>query len=243
MSTNTNEVQLELYIIRHGQTFGNLGIEQTNVSYIDKHDPLLTEKGEHQVKLLGERFANYPFDAVYSSALRRAMQTATSVVSQQPENGAKEIRVMPLLNECGAGEEYLGLSFTELKEMFPLADIAEGFDKSDKLITLTRGWSDAQQLERAKKVLDYLTEKHHSGEKVAVVAHAAFNTFLFHCALGLDPEKVIFDPHFLNTGVTKIVFFKKGTGRYDLDVQLVYCNDLSHLYKDYPEYLLEQCYF
>lgn len=244
MSTATNEIMLELYIIRHGQTFGNLGKSQDGMSYTDIHDPVLTPKGQNQAEKLGERFRNYPFDAVFASGLRRAMQTATEIIKRQPENGAKNIIVHPLLSEVGGvEEEYTGLSFAKAEEMFPLIKLAEGYDRNGRIISYTKGWSDPQQLERAEKVLNYIKSRYNNGAKVAVVAHAAFNTFLFHSALGLDPEKVIFDPHFLNTGVTKIVFFKEGTGRYGIDVQLVYQNDLSHLYADYPDYGLEPCYF
>ena len=244
MSTATNEIELELYIIRHGQTFGNLGKSQDGASFIDIHDPVLTPKGQNQAEKLGERFKNYPFDAVFASGLRRAMQTATEIIKRQPVTGAKEIIVHPLLSEVGGvEEEYKGLSFPEAEEMFPLIKLAEGYDRNGRIISYTKGWSDKAQLERAENVIDFIRSRYNKGSKVAVVAHAAFNTFLFHSALGLDPEKVIFDPHFLNTGVTKIVFFKEGTGRYNIDVQLVYQNDLSHLYADYPEYSLEPCYF
>lgn len=244
MSTGSNEIMLELYIIRHGQTFGNLGKSSDGMSFADIHDPILTPKGQHQAEKLGERFSNYPFDAVFASGLRRAMQTATEIIKKQPENGAKNIIVHPLLSEnSGTEEEYSGISFSEAEKMFPLVTLADGFNKNGRIISFTKGWSDSQQLKRAEKVLSYIKNRYNNGAKVAVVAHAAFNTFLFHSALGLDPEKVIFDPHFLNTGVTKIVFFKEGTGRYNIDVQLVYQNDLSHLYADYPDYGLEPCYF
>lgn len=244
MTAKTNEIDLELYIIRHGQTFGNLGQSVENLSYLDKHDVMLTPKGKRQAQLLGERFRNYPFDAIFASGLRRAMHTATFVAENQPENGAHNIILHPLLSENGGKEEdYSGLTFAKAKEMFPRITLAEGFSENDRMISFTSGWDDYRQLDRAQKVIEHIRSRYNNGAKVAVVAHAAFNTFLFHASLGLDPTKLIFDPHFLNTGVTKIVFFKKGTGRYDMDVQLVYQNDLSHLYSDFPEYGLEPCYF
>lgn len=244
MSTGTNEIDLELYIIRHGQTFGNLGRNMDEFSELDKHDVPLTPKGQHQAELLGVRFSNYPLDAIFASGLRRAMNTASEIVKRQPENGFHCFKLLPLLSENGGKEEiYPGLTFAEAKEMFPYATLADGYTNDDRMISFTSGWDDYQQLERAKKALEHIRSRYHDGAKVAVVAHAAFNTFLFHAALGLDPTKVTFDPHFLNTGVTKIVFFKEGTGKYGIDVQLVYQNDLSHLYADYPEYGLEPCYF
>ncbi len=244
MSEKTNEIDLELYIIRHGQTYGNLGKSMDGFSELDKNDVPLTEKGQRQAQLLGERFRNYPFDAIFASGLRRAMHTATFIAENQPENGSHNIILHPLLSENGGKEDiYTGLTFAEAKEMFPRITLAEGYTENDRMISFTSGWDDYRQLERAEKVLRFIRSRYKDGKKVAVVAHAAFNTFLFHSALGLDPTKLIFDPHFLNTGVTKIVFFKKGTGRYDMDVQLVYQNDLSHLYADFPEYGLEPCYF
>lgn len=244
MSDASNIIELELYIIRHGQTYGNLGKAMEGFSDLDRNDVLLTDKGQYQAEKLGERFSNYPFDAVYASGLRRAMQTATEIIKRQPENGAENIIVHPLLSEVGGvEEEYSGLTFSQAEKVFPCISLAEGFDRNGRIISFTKGWSDKEQLERAEKVLSHIRSRYKNGAKVAVVAHAAFNTFLFHSALGLDPEKVIFDPHFLNTGVTKIVFFREGTGRYNIDVQLVYQNDLSHLYADYPDYGLEPCYF
>ena len=244
MSEKTNEIALELYIIRHGQTFGNLGKSVDDLSYLDRYDVPLTTKGQHQAELLGKRFENYPFDAIFASGLRRAMKTASEIVKRQPENGFHNLIIHPLLSENGGKEEeYPGLEFSQVKEMYPYATLAEGFDENGRIISFTKGWDDYMQLERAEKVLSYIRSRYTDGTKVAVVAHAAFNTFLFHSALGLDPTKVTFDPHFLNTGVTKIIFFKDGTGRYGIDVQLVYQNDLSHLYADFPEYGLEPCYF
>ncbi len=244
MDKNTNVIDLELYIIRHGQTFSNLGQKMVGFSELDFYDVPLTPKGQRMAELLGERFKNYPFDAVYSSGYRRAMMTATEIVKRQPENGAHEIKIIPLLSENGGKEEeYAGLTFAQEKEYFPFATLADGYTENDRMISFTAGWNDAQQLERAKKVISYIKEHHGNGEKVAITAHAAFNTFLCHAIMGLDPEAVTFDPHFLNTGVTKFYFFKEGTGRYGIDVVLAYLNDLSHLYNEFPEYSLDPCFF
>ncbi len=244
MDKNTNVIDLELYIIRHGQTFGNLGQKMEGFSELDYYDVPLTPKGQRMAELLGERFKNYPFDAVYSSGLRRAMTTATEITKRQPENGFHNLIIHPLLSENGGKEdEYPGLSFEQIKERYPHAVLADGYSKNDRMISFTSGWNDAQQLERAKKVISYIKERHGNGQKVAITAHAAFNTFLCHALMGLDPEAVTFDPHFLNTGVTKFYLFKEGTGRYGIDVVLGYLNDLSHLYNEFPEYSLDPCFF
>ncbi len=245
MSTNENQIDLELYIIRHGQTFGNLGGNHEPLSELDQKDVPLTPMGLRMAELLGERFNSYPFDKLYSSGLRRAMMTADEIAKRQPEqSGAKNITILPLLSENGGREEeYAGLSFDEEKRFFPRAELADGFSKDGRMISFTAGWSDAMQLERAKKVIEYIKAHHSGGQKIAITAHAAFNTFLCLQLMGLDPEAVTFDPHFLNTGVTKFYIFKKGTGRYGIDVVLAYLNDLSHLYNEFPEYSLDPCFF
>lgn len=242
MATEYNQIELELYMIRHGQTFSNIGANMDEFSHIDKHDTLLTPTGTHMAELLGERFKDYPFDCIYTSGLRRAMHTASEIVKKQPENGCHNLVIHPLLSETGGEEDvYPGLTFAQIKELHPCALLADGFSENDRMLSFTKGWSDEMQLERAKKLVDHIRARHKNGEKVAIVAHAAFNTFLFHHILGLDPENLIFDPHFLNTGVTKFIFFKEGTGKF-ADIQLVYHNDLSHLYAEFPKYGLDPCY-
>ena len=82
---------MELYIVRHGQSQGNVGAAD--------RDPPLTPLGEAQASLLGERFSDEPFDFVFSSHLRRAVQTAAAVLARQ-EN-APALRIVPELAECG----------------------------------------------------------------------------------------------------------------------------------------------
>ena len=60
-----------LYIARHGESLGNTG-EDTG------HDPKLSVKGKKQAELLGERMKNLRLDAIFSSPLTRAVQTAES---------------------------------------------------------------------------------------------------------------------------------------------------------------------
>ena len=57
-----------LYIIRHGETYGNIngdGFTETD----------LTDNGLNQAFLLGERFKDERIDAIYTSNLIRAVKT------------------------------------------------------------------------------------------------------------------------------------------------------------------------
>ena len=66
---------MELYIVRHGQSESNAGLE------ID--DPALTQTGRLQARLAGEALKNVRFDKVYVSHLKRAVQTAAATLSGQ----------------------------------------------------------------------------------------------------------------------------------------------------------------
>ena len=60
---------MDLYIIRHGESQGNVGHDVEN--------PELTELGRKQAELLALRLRNIRFDAILSSPLKRAVQTAS----------------------------------------------------------------------------------------------------------------------------------------------------------------------
>ncbi len=83
---------MELYIVRHGQSESNAGLE------ID--DPALTQTGRLQARLAGEALKNVRFDKVYVSHLKRAVQTAAEILSAQ--NAENVLEVLPELAECSS---------------------------------------------------------------------------------------------------------------------------------------------
>jgi probable phosphoglycerate mutase len=68
----------ELILVRHGQQLAHAPAGPFAAAI----DPPLSEVGEQQVKLLGERFAEQDIDAVYSSRLLRAHATAEAVAGE-----------------------------------------------------------------------------------------------------------------------------------------------------------------
>lgn len=221
-------IEFELYLIRHGETFSNAAAEECLTwSVKDREDPFLTEKGERQAELVGERFADIPLDAVYSSCLRRAVQTANEIIKRQPEK--LPLYMHPVFTECGMSEEYKGCSPEELRGLCPSACFAEGVDPEDGIIMRDDPFADEVILGRAAKAVDYLKSRYKNGEKVAVVLHAAFVTHVVYYLLGFK-EKMPdgSDIAFANTGVTRVTFYKDGTYRFGNTV-FSYINDVSHL--------------
>jgi broad specificity phosphatase PhoE len=68
---------MKLYFVRHGQTDSNVGMS-TGEPYAD-HDEALNKQGVKQANELAEELKDVKFDALISSPLRRAIQTAEIV--------------------------------------------------------------------------------------------------------------------------------------------------------------------
>ena len=220
-------IELELYIIRHGQSKGNIERITEGLSPEDLHDPRLTKLGKKQAEACGERFKNTKFDAVYSSALLRAVETATEIIKKQPSD--KALKVLPYLTEAGVSPEYSHSSFTEINKINKNAFLAEDIDSDKSLFYYNSTSDEADLFERAEKALSYIKAHQKDGEKIAIVSHAAFITYLVFSLMGYKKECPFYDLDFKNTGVTKVTIYKKGTNKYG-DVVFEFINDTSHLY-------------
>jgi broad specificity phosphatase PhoE len=74
-----NNTMTTFYIVRHGQSEGNANFESGKTTIRTDLGTELTELGKQQASLIAKRFKNHHFDAVFSSDLTRARQTAESL--------------------------------------------------------------------------------------------------------------------------------------------------------------------
>lgn len=94
---------MRIYFTRHGETEWNKkDIIQGQL------DSPLTEKGIEMGKSLREKSKNIKFDKIYSSDLKRALDTAKLIV------GDREIITTPLLREINVGD-WSGRKITDVK--------------------------------------------------------------------------------------------------------------------------------
>lgn len=219
--------ELELYIIRHGQSMGNIERNTDGLSVTELHDPRLTELGKKQAIACGERFKDTEFDAVYSSALLRAVETATEIIKKQPTE--KALKILPYLTEAGVSPEYSHSSFTEINKINKNAVLADDIDPAKSLFYYNSTSDESDLFERAETALEYIKSHQKQGEKIAVVSHGAFITYLVFSLMGYKKECPFYDLDFKNTGVTKVTIYKKGTNKYG-DMVFEFINDTSHLY-------------
>lgn len=116
--TNSNSVTF--YFMRHGETYFNfLGRIQ------GWSDAPLTAKGIHDVTRSAKGLADIQFDAIYSSDLKRAIDTANIVLKENHHSDNLILQTMPEFREVNFG------SF-EGRDVFPIWDefIAEAHRKS-----------------------------------------------------------------------------------------------------------------
>ncbi len=110
-----------LILARHGETDWNRdGIWQGH------GDPPLNDLGREQAAGLAERLRDVELDALYSSDLRRALQTAEFVAT------AKDLDVVALggLREMDVGS-WTGLTLAQIAERFPEMDRHDGESRED----------------------------------------------------------------------------------------------------------------
>lgn len=75
---------MEIYFVRHGQTIFNVISRMQGWS-----DTPLTEKGIDDLKVTGKYLENIKFDAIYSSDLKRAVDTAEIIKKENKEDPPK----------------------------------------------------------------------------------------------------------------------------------------------------------
>lgn len=218
-------VELELYLVRHGQSMGNAGYDKEDLTLREQNDPLLTEKGLLQADLVGQYLKNIDFDHVYSSGLIRAICTADGILRYQKEK--KPLNILPVLSEVGIAPEYDGITVEEMKEFCESARLADGVSEDAPRVYHSTFENEAEMFDRAKEVVEHMRSRYSEGEKIAVVAHAAFLTILIFYIMGFR-EAPVFDISIQNTGITKVVFYKEGTNPYG-DISFEYINETAHL--------------
>jgi probable phosphoglycerate mutase len=164
-----------LIVIRHGETAWNR--ERRLQGQLDIP---LNETGQAQARALAEALAGEPIDAVYSSDLGRAMQTASPLA----EALGLKVRSEPRLRERSYGT-LQGKTYAEVAEQLP-----EDFARWQARVpdyAPPQGESLAQFHDRAVEIALSLSRRH-PGERIALVAHGGVLDCLYREATGMTLE-------------------------------------------------------
>jgi phosphoserine phosphatase len=201
---------MKLLLVRHGQTDWNIARRFQGHSNVP-----LNEFGRKQAAALADRLSAQHVDAVYSSDLERAIETARMIVrvlSSKPDLYSDS-----RLREINFGD-WEGLSYSEIKERYPSA-LAER--ENDIYKNAPPNGETLEQLSaRVQSMLDELNVKHQD-QTVLIVAHGGVLQVLLCCVLRLNPT-MYWQFHLSTASISEIALYPDGA---ILNVM----NDTSHL--------------
>lgn len=103
---------MQLYFVRHGETEWN-----KEHRYYGKTDLPLNSKGEEQGKRIGALLKDISFDMIYTSPLKRAIQTKQFIINENHKKEVKELQSM-CLSEQDLGI-FEGYTYGEIEQKFP----------------------------------------------------------------------------------------------------------------------------
>jgi len=155
----------KLYLVRHGQSAGN-----AEGRFGGHSATPLSELGLQQARLAAQTLAKEKIDAIYTSDLLRAVQTAEPLA---------ELLDLPIVKTPAFRERHVGvlegLTFDESKEAFP----NDYYALVNRNIhhTITKGESYRHLLRRATGELRDIL-RNHQGEKVVIFSHTGAICFL-----------------------------------------------------------------
>lgn len=186
--------ETKLIIIRHSETEWN-----TINRYQGQLNSDLTERGIEQAKAIGNRLKDAHFDAVYSSDLGRAVDTAKHILAYHPE--------FTLHTEASLRERDFGVlsGLTREEGLQQQPEIEAAYRKGDPEYRIPEGESFRDTYERTKEAMDAIAEKH-LGKTVLIVTHGGILGMCFRYAIGL-PLELPRRYHFFNASYNE--FFLK----------------------------------
>jgi broad specificity phosphatase PhoE len=184
----------EMFLVRHGETTANV-----EGRWQGHKDGSLSEEGRRQVSLLAGGFPKV--DALYSSPLSRAADTAGAIAASQRLDISFDDRLKEIA--FGAWE---GLTRAEIKARFP--ESAAFFDGHD-VVRGGTGESFAEVRQRFRWSLNEIAN-HHPGERVAVVSHGGATRAWVTELLGLSYARRHRLSILGNTGYARVAFGRSG---------------------------------
>src|SRR2546423_2996570 len=151
-------VTTHVLLIRHGQSEGN-----AEGRFGGHTDTPLSSRGRKQAEATARALASEKFDAIYSSDLPRAIETATPLVKLV----GVELEATEALRERSVGVME-GLTFEEAAEQHP--EQYQALLRRDFEHVILGGESYRQMLDRAAAKLDHAIEQHRGG-RICVFTH------------------------------------------------------------------------
>jgi broad specificity phosphatase PhoE len=198
----------ELLLVRHGQSTANAeGIWQGQMEFP------LSEEGHRQATLAGRALANTPYDAIYSSPLARAFQTAEIVARESGYPG--EVKpVHGLVERHGGVLE--GHTWAEQEKQNP--DFAKRFLSlpEEERWAFVGAETDEQVMARFEAAMEDIRSRHPDGARIVIVSHGGAMRAFLRDRFG--PEVLPGTQRAANASITRISWSRNGTAPELLDL-------------------------
>jgi broad specificity phosphatase PhoE len=153
----------ELLLVRHGQSTANAeGIWQGQMEFP------LSEEGRRQASLAGRALSREPFEALYSSPLSRAFETA-EIIRTQTGFAGETVAMNGLSERHGGILE--GHTWAEQEQRNP--DLAKKFlaIPEEERWALVGAETDEEVIARFEEAISSIHARHPGGSRIVIVSH------------------------------------------------------------------------
>ena len=198
-----------IFLIRHAEAEGNIYRRAHG-----HHEGRVTGRGYQQIRLLRERFLNESIDAVYSSDLHRAMETAKALAEPR---GLRIVK-SKMLREVDLGE-WEDKAWGDLEYADPQMSGYFSFDPERWSVGGGEAFSDV-----IRRATDFIrdTAERHDGQTIAFFSHGFTIRAFFSKLMGYASHEVSKAGYCDNTAVALLIF---ENGQLTIEYQ----RDNSHL--------------
>ena len=212
----------QVWFVRHAESRANVGGE-SRIS----GDSVLTERGRRQAVLVSERLKKVPVDAIISSTLVRAAETAAHIADKKETHFERH----DLFVERKFPNELLGKHRRDEDTRQKYALWEQSFLYSGRRVGDGENYD--LLFQRAKDIFSYIEER--PEEKLIVVTHGyLMRMVVAHAYFGETLTAEMFRSFetvvkTTNTGIFEFMWNRKGIKRWEV----ITWNDYAHLgYKD-----------
>ena len=199
----------KIYLVRHAEAMGN--VEEF---FQGQTDCELSEKGKKQLELLAERFRDIPIEAIYSSPLKRTIDTAEAV---------NKYHNFPIIRDDGLieinGGVWEGKPWADLPKLYPVEH--DLWQNKMQDFYVADGERMTEVFERMKNAVDKIAAEN-DGRTIAVVSHGcALRNFLCY-AMG-KPISALKDVGWSDNTAVSLVEYENGVPK------IIFKNSNDHL--------------
>lgn len=206
----------KIFLVRHGETEYN----RTGVVQGSGVNSVLNENGLRQAELFYQSYKDFPFDKIYTSSLRRTIQTVEKFI----EKGIPH-EILSGLNEISWGKSE-GIPFSpETNRIY--YEIIESWKQGNIHLKLDGGESPVEVKNRQQKAIQYILDQKNE-QNVLICMHGRAMKILLAWITGHSVADMDLFEH-VNLSLYLLGYNGEG-------FKILKRNDISHLKGHIPEF-------